>query len=97
MLLILFAALLSLLAVVAVWANSIVRDADRYVATVGPLAGDPDVRKAVTNRVTASRGPAASPPVRSVGARVWGTAFTMPPERPEGATPASFCCRSPER
>ncbi|MET4672552.1 hypothetical protein ABID94_005444 [Streptomyces sp. PvR018] len=51
-LLILFAALLSLLAVVAVWANSIVRDADRYVATVGPLAGDPDVQKAVTNRVT---------------------------------------------
>lgn len=53
-LLILFAALLSLLAVVAVWANSIVRDADRYVATVGPLAGDPDVQKAVTNRVTAA-------------------------------------------
>ncbi|MFG2359014.1 hypothetical protein [Streptomyces sp. NPDC048521] len=51
-LLILFAALLSLLSVVAVWANSIVRDTDRYVATVGPLAGDPDVQKAVTNRVT---------------------------------------------
>ncbi|MEE1802100.1 hypothetical protein PUR57_25980 [Streptomyces sp. JV176] len=52
-LLILFAALLSLLSVVAVWANSIVRDTDRYVATVGPLAGDPAVQKAVTNRVTA--------------------------------------------
>ncbi|GGW75665.1 hypothetical protein [Streptomyces griseoloalbus] len=51
-LLILFAALLSLLSVIAVWANSIVRDTDRYVATVGPLASDPDVRKAVTNRVT---------------------------------------------
>lgn len=51
-LLILLASLLSLLAVVAVWANSIVRDTDRYVATVGPLAGDPDVQKAVTNRVT---------------------------------------------
>ncbi|GGW51145.1 hypothetical protein [Streptomyces xantholiticus] len=51
-LLILFAALLSLLSVVAVWANSIVRDTDRYVATVGPLASDPDVQKAVTNRVT---------------------------------------------
>ncbi|MFE4059342.1 hypothetical protein ACFXP3_24110 [Streptomyces sp. NPDC059096] len=53
-LLILFAALLSLLSVVAVWANSIVRDTDRYVATVGPLARDPDVQKAVTNRVTAA-------------------------------------------
>ncbi|WP_244204515.1 hypothetical protein [Streptomyces africanus] len=51
-LLILFAALLSMLSVVAVWANSIVRDTDRYVATVGPLASHPDVRKAVTNRVT---------------------------------------------
>lgn len=51
-LLILLASLLSLLAVVAVWANSIVRDTDRYVATVGPLARDPDVQKAVTNRVT---------------------------------------------
>ncbi|MEU8473463.1 hypothetical protein AB0F30_37365, partial [Streptomyces sp. NPDC029006] len=51
-LLILFAALLSLLSVVAVWANSIVRDTDRYVATVAPLASDPDVQKAITNRVT---------------------------------------------
>ncbi|MEU0069881.1 hypothetical protein ABZ027_10135 [Streptomyces sp. NPDC006332] len=51
-LLILLAALLSLLAVVAVWANSIVRDTDRYVATVGPLASNPDVQKAVTDRVT---------------------------------------------
>ncbi|MFC8272643.1 hypothetical protein ACFUJR_08885 [Streptomyces sp. NPDC057271] len=51
-LLILLAALLSLLSVVAVWANSIVQDTDRYVATVGPLASDPDVQQAVTNRVT---------------------------------------------
>ncbi|MGW7132189.1 hypothetical protein ACWGIA_28165, partial [Streptomyces bobili] len=51
-LLILLAALLSVLSVIAVWANSIVRDTDRYVATVGPLASDPDVRKAVTDRVT---------------------------------------------
>lgn len=51
-LLILLAALLSLLSVVAVWANSIVRDTDRYVATVGPLATQPDVQKAVTQRVT---------------------------------------------
>ncbi|MET7692824.1 hypothetical protein ABZT06_33485 [Streptomyces sp. NPDC005483] len=53
-LLILLAALLSLLSVVAVWANSIVRDTDRYVDTVGPLASDPDVQQAVTNRVTAA-------------------------------------------
>ncbi|GLP65850.1 hypothetical protein TUSST3_24700 [Streptomyces sp. TUS-ST3] len=53
-LLILFAALLALLSVVAVWANSIVQDTDRYVGTVGPLASDPDVQKAVTNRVTAA-------------------------------------------
>ncbi|MEU9572450.1 hypothetical protein AB0D62_21800 [Streptomyces massasporeus] len=53
-LLILLAALLSLLSVVAVWANSIVQDTDRYVDTVGPLASDPDVQKAVTNRVTSA-------------------------------------------
>ncbi|KUO16978.1 hypothetical protein AQJ91_33650 [Streptomyces dysideae] len=53
-LLILVAALLSLLSVVAVWANSIVQDTDRYVATVGPLASDPEVQKAVTNRVTSA-------------------------------------------
>ncbi|MEU3852299.1 hypothetical protein [Streptomyces sp. NPDC029554] len=51
-LLILLAALLSLLSVVAVWANSVVQDTERYVDTVGPLASDPDVQKAVTNRVT---------------------------------------------
>ncbi|MFE7275156.1 hypothetical protein [Streptomyces sp. NPDC057623] len=53
-LLILLAALLSLLSVVAVWANSIVQDTDRYVATVGPLASNPDVQEAVTNRVTSA-------------------------------------------
>ncbi|MCT7356706.1 hypothetical protein N4P33_31860 [Streptomyces sp. 15-116A] len=46
------AALLSLLSVVAVWADSIVQDTDRYVATVGPLADDPEVQRAVTDRVT---------------------------------------------
>ncbi|MFJ4926740.1 hypothetical protein [Streptomyces sp. NPDC088736] len=51
-LLILLASLLALLSVVAVWADSIVRDTDRYVATVGPLAGDPAVQRAVTDRVT---------------------------------------------
>ncbi|MFJ2154348.1 hypothetical protein ACIOHB_37090 [Streptomyces microflavus] len=53
-LLILLAALLPMLSVVAVWADSIVGDTDRYVATVGPLAGDPDVQEVVTNRVTAA-------------------------------------------
>ncbi|MEU5040012.1 hypothetical protein [Streptomyces griseorubiginosus] len=51
-LLILLAALLAMLSVVAVWANSIVQDTDRYVKTVGPLASDPDVQKAATNRIT---------------------------------------------
>jgi hypothetical protein len=51
-LLIILASVLALLAVVAVWANSIIRDTDRYVATVGPLASDPDVQQAVTTRVT---------------------------------------------
>lgn len=51
-LLIILASLLSLLAVVAVWANSIIRDTDRYVSTVAPLASDPDVQQAVTTRVT---------------------------------------------
>lgn len=51
-LLIILASLLALLAVVAVWANSIVRDTDRYVATMAPLASNPDIQKAVTNRVT---------------------------------------------
>ncbi|MGA5496834.1 hypothetical protein ACPCSP_20975 [Streptomyces cinereoruber] len=40
------------MSVVAVWANGIVQDTDRYVATVGPLASDPDVQEAVTDRVT---------------------------------------------
>lgn len=53
-LLILLAALLAMLSVVAVWANSIVQDTDRYVDTVGPLASDPDVQKAATNRITAA-------------------------------------------
>ncbi|MFH8285336.1 hypothetical protein [Streptomyces antibioticus] len=51
-LLIILASLLALLSVVAVWTNSIVRDTDRYVATVAPLASDPDVQQAVTRRVT---------------------------------------------
>ncbi|MET9128766.1 hypothetical protein [Streptomyces antibioticus] len=51
-LLIILASLLALLSMVAVWTNSIVRDTDRYVATVAPLASDPDIQQAVTRRVT---------------------------------------------
>ena len=51
-LLIILASVLALLSVVAVWTNSIVRDTDRYVATVAPLASDPDIQQAVTTRVT---------------------------------------------
>ncbi|MBC2876507.1 MULTISPECIES: hypothetical protein [Streptomyces] len=43
---------LSPLAVVATWANSQVSDTDRYVRTVAPLAKDPSVQKAVTDRLT---------------------------------------------
>ncbi|KAB7833805.1 hypothetical protein [Streptomyces mobaraensis] len=43
---------LSPLAVVATWANSQVSDTDRYVQTVAPLAKDPSVQKAVTDRLT---------------------------------------------
>lgn len=46
------AAVLSVLAVVAVWANSMVADTGRYVDTVAPLADDPAVQTAVTNRAT---------------------------------------------
>lgn len=50
--LVILAALLSVLSVVAVWANSMVEDTDRYVDTVAPLAEDPAVQAAVTNRAT---------------------------------------------
>ena len=39
-------------ATAAVWLQSVVTDTDRYVETVGPLAEDPDVQAAVTNRIT---------------------------------------------
>ncbi|MEV7928638.1 hypothetical protein [Kitasatospora sp. NPDC088264] len=50
--LIVISSLLALLSVIAVWTNSIVGDTDRYVATVAPLAGNPDVQAALTDRVT---------------------------------------------
>jgi hypothetical protein len=51
-LLIVLSCLLALLSVVSVWANDQVTDTDRYVATVAPLASNPDVQNAITNRVT---------------------------------------------
>ncbi|WP_353943497.1 hypothetical protein ABII15_18820 [Streptomyces sp. HUAS MG91] len=50
--LVVLAALLTPLGVVAVWSNALIGDTDRYVQTMAPLADDPDVRTAVTNRVT---------------------------------------------
>ena len=45
------AALLAPLSVLATWANGQINDTDRYIATVGPLANDPDVQKAIAARV----------------------------------------------
>ncbi|MFD0274011.1 hypothetical protein ACFVHB_08855 [Kitasatospora sp. NPDC127111] len=50
--LIVIASLLSLLSVLAVWTSDFIGDTDRYVSTVAPLATEPDVQQAVTNRVT---------------------------------------------
>ncbi len=50
--LILAGALLAPVAVIASWASGLVEDTDRWVATVGPLADDPGVQQAVTNRLT---------------------------------------------
>lgn len=50
--LIALAALLAPLGAVAVWVADEMADTDRYVATVAPLARNPDVRAAVTDRVT---------------------------------------------
>lgn len=51
-LLIFLAWILAPLAVVAAWSASIVGDTDRYVATVAPLARNPDVQAAMANRAT---------------------------------------------
>jgi hypothetical protein len=50
--LVVLAALLAPVAVVATWARDLVTDTDRYLATVAPLAQDPQIQGAVTNRVT---------------------------------------------
>src|SRR4051794_37271774 len=49
--LVMIAALLAPLSVLSTWANGQIEDTDRYLATVGPLADDPDVQAAVVVRV----------------------------------------------
>lgn len=51
-LLIVLASILSILAVTAVWARDEITDTDQFVATMGPLAHDPDVQQAISRRVT---------------------------------------------
>ena len=46
-------AIVAPLTVVATWAHDQVSDTDRYVATVAPLASDPAIQKAVSERITA--------------------------------------------
>ncbi|WP_426244830.1 hypothetical protein [Nocardioides sp. LHG3406-4] len=50
-LLIAMAALLAPLSVLATWAGGQIQDTDRYLATVAPLADDPDVQDAVAARI----------------------------------------------
>ncbi|MBO0845393.1 MAG: hypothetical protein J2P22_08270 [Nocardioides sp.] len=45
-------AIISPLAVVATWVHDEISDTDRYVATVGPLASDPAVQAAVSDRIS---------------------------------------------
>jgi len=49
--LVLVVALLAPLSVLSTWANGQIQDTDRYLETVGPLASDPDVQKAIAARV----------------------------------------------
>jgi hypothetical protein len=50
-LLVALAALLAPLSVLATWANGQIQDTDRYLATVAPLADDPDVQEAIATRI----------------------------------------------
>ncbi|MET9617370.1 hypothetical protein [Kitasatospora indigofera] len=52
--LVLIASVLPLLAVIAVWAHDEVTDTDRFVASMAPLARNPDVQNALANRLTAA-------------------------------------------
>ncbi|MCP3424279.1 hypothetical protein [Nocardioides pinisoli] len=49
--LILLAAVVAPLSVLATWSNGHIQDTDQYLATVAPLAKDPDVQKAVAARI----------------------------------------------
>ncbi|MED7954557.1 hypothetical protein PUR61_44550 [Streptomyces sp. BE20] len=51
-LLVLLACVLTPLSVAAAWTKSQITDTDRYVATMAPLARDPAIQAAVTDRVT---------------------------------------------
>lgn len=51
-LLVLVAAVLTPLSIVSSWAKNQISDTDNYVAMMAPLASDPDVQAAVTDRVT---------------------------------------------
>ncbi|WP_406379000.1 hypothetical protein [Streptomyces sp. NBC_01618] len=51
-LLILVAAVLTPLSIVSTWAKNQIGDTDNYVAMMAPLASDPDVQAAVSDRVT---------------------------------------------
>src|SRR5215218_8576807 len=50
-LLVAVAALLAPVSVLATWAGGQIQDTDRYLATVTPLAADPDVQEAVAARM----------------------------------------------
>ena len=52
-LLIVVGCILAPLSVVAVWTRNQVTDTDRYVATVAPLANDPAIQAAITDKITA--------------------------------------------
>lgn len=56
--LVVVAALLAPVAVTLAWGRGLVVDPDRYVETVAPLADDPAVQAAITDRVTAAIGDA---------------------------------------
>ncbi len=49
--LILLAAVMAPLSVLATWSNGQIQDTDRYLATVAPLANDPDVQQAIVARM----------------------------------------------
>ncbi|NUR61699.1 MAG: hypothetical protein HOV87_24020 [Catenulispora sp.] len=51
-LLVVLASVLALLSVVSVWAADTITDTDRFVATLSPLAKNPEVQDGVSNRIT---------------------------------------------